>query len=171
MQLNILILCLLFLILVYIKCNNFESFTDISSTFSRNSQKNIQERFKRYQLAKDNPEILMPNESKGILIKDTIVQKDCSKCSWKIDNNCVIRENGILKYDQRCDGQTYTDPYGVSHKSNGYMCSAFGTDLDFEECNARKCKPQTLKGCDVSELPQLIQNTTNISDERVSGIV
>jgi hypothetical protein len=86
-----------------------------------------------------------------------------------MDNNCTKKDsNGKLVYDTRCDTKEYVDAFGLNHKSRGYMCSGYGTDIGFEECNSNKCKVGTLKGCPIDELEQLIKSN-DLDVSRISG--
>jgi len=58
---------------------------------------------------------------------------------------------------------------GAQHLSKGFMCSAWGSDLGFEECNSNKCKVGTMNGCAVSELKKLTTSDIDVDEQEISG--
>jgi hypothetical protein len=129
--------------------------------------------FDDYLFAKDNLSTLMPfnDDSNGDVQAIALKKVDCSKCSWKMDNFCTTKgPDGNLVYDEKCDKMEFVDTFGIRHKSKGYMCSASGTDLGFEECNDRKCKQDTMKGCPVTDLPELTRDV-KLNMSKISGSI
>lgn len=149
-----------------------EPFVNIDETFGEDHEANVRKKYDDYVHARDNPQSLMKNDD-GTPLYDADMKPedkvDCGACSWKVDDFCVKKDDdGNLVFDPMCDEYEYVDQFGTSHRSKGYMCSAWGTDLGFEECNARKCKQGTMTGCPTSELAKLTKKKT-ISPSDVSG--
>lgn len=174
-------LFILFVILYVISCDT-ESFTGIDETFSKAAQEEIQKKYENYTFARDNPSSLMrvDDTSKSVDYTQTMPEdkkQDCSSaCSWKMDNFCTTTDaNGKLIHDAKCNDMEYTDQFGMTHKSKGYLCSAYGHTFEdgttFEECNTQKCKKGTIKGCDVSKLSELTKDVSNLSSTNVSGVI
>ena len=165
-----------FVVLYVISCNT-ESFTGIDEAF--NNQEEIQKKYDDYKFARDNPSSLLRINDPSKPVDDTQgmeeKKQDCSSaCEWKMDNFCTTTDaNGKLIHDSKCNDMEYTDQFGMTHKSKGYICSAYGHTFEdgttFEECNTRKCKKGTIKGCGISKLAELTKDVSTI--ENVSGVV
>lgn len=167
---------ILILMLVVVCCfeSKVEPFVNISDAFGEEHEENVKQKYDDYVHAKDNPMSLMKNDD-GTPLYDADMKEeekvDCGACGWKVDNFCVDKDkDGNLVFDSKCAEMEYVDQYGVPHKSKGYMCSAWGTDLGFEECNTRKCKQGTMTGCPASALSELTKRKTLYPDD-VSGNV
>lgn len=148
-----------------------ETFVSTRDAFGPDAQASLLEKYKAYTFARDNPMSLMrADDGKPIVTEMHEDEKvDCNACSWKLDSFCATTDaNGKIQHDARCNDMAYTDQFGMTHKSKGFMCSAYGTDLGFEECNSRKCKSGTMTGCAVSKLPELTKNIT-LTEDDISG--
>jgi len=157
-------------ILLYIVSRDTEQFVDIKDAFSKDAMDDIQKKYDTYNLVKEFPNALMKGKpAGGYKPIPPVEKKDCSSCKWKMDNNCVSMKDGKIVYDERCNEQDYIDPFGNRHRSKGFMCSAWGTDLGFEECNPMKCKNGSMTGCNIADLPNKIQNIATLTSEDVSG--
>jgi hypothetical protein len=158
-----------------------ESFVSTDEVFSKDSQEALQEKYQDYTYAKDNPNSLMRVDSSGPIDYNQGMpeekKQDCSSaCAWKMDNFCTTSDaNGKLTHDSKCNDMEYTDQFGMTHKSKGYICSAYGKSFDdgtiFEECNLKKCKKGTITGCDVNKLSELTKDVSKLSMADVSGAI
>lgn len=171
---NALIVVLMLALLCLCFESRIEPFVNIDDAFGEERETHVQKKYDDYVHARDNPLTMMKNSDGGPLYDADAAEEekvDCGACSWKVDNFCVDKDgDGNLVFDSKCAEIEHVDQFGVGHKSKGYMCSAWGTDLGFEECNSRKCKQGTLSGCPTSELPNLTKKKT-INPKDVSGTI
>lgn len=171
-----------FVVLYVVSCNHVETFAGTDEVFSKAAQEEIKKKYEDYTFAKDNPSSLMrindpndPVDYTQAIPEDK--KQDCSSaCSWKMDNFCTTSDaNGKLIHDAKCNDMEYTDQFGMTHKSKGYICSAYGHTFEdgttFEECNTQKCKKGTITGCGISKLTELSKDVSKLSTENVSGSV
>jgi hypothetical protein len=148
------------ILFLFMRACKIETFAEINM-FGDDYERRMNKKYDDYLFAKDNLSTLMPSSGKSVGDVKAIALKkvDCSKCSWKMDNFCKTTDaNGNIVYDEKCDKMEHVDVFGTRHVSKGYMCSAYGSDLGFEECNDRKCKQDTMNGCLVTDLPRLTRN-------------
>ncbi len=170
---------ILFIFVYVLSLKSVESFVNTDDVFSKESQEILQKKYEDYSFAKDNPNSLMRVNSSGPLDYSAGIpeekKQDCSSaCSWKMDNFCTTSDaNGKLIHDAKCNDMEYTDQFGMTHKSKGYICSAYGKTFDdgttFEECNSKKCKKGTITGCDINELSELTKDVSKMTD--ISGSI
>lgn len=170
-----------FVVLYVISCQREESFTGTDEVFGKAAQEEIQKKYDDYAFARDNPSSLMRiNDSNPVDYTQSMPEdkkQDCSAaCTWKMDNFCTTTDaNGKLIHDAKCNDMEYTDQFGMTHKSKGYICSAYGHTFEdgttFEECNTQKCKKGTIDGCGIPKLTELTKDVSKLSAENVSGSV
>ena len=171
---------ILFVLVYVLQMKPVESFVSTNDVFSTEAQEALQKKYEDYTFAKDNPNSLMRVDSnKPVDYTQAIPdekKQDCSVCSWKMDNFCTTTDaNGKLIHDAKCNDMEYTDQFGMTHKSRGYICSAYGKTFDdgttFEECNSQKCKKGTITGCDVNKLSELTKDVSKLTAADVSGTI
>ena len=169
-----------FVVLYVASCDHNEMFVGTDDVFSKTSQAILKKKYEDYTFARDNPNSLMRiNNGDAIDYTQAMPEdkkQDCSVCTWKMDNFCTTSDaNGNLIYDAKCKDMEYTDQFGMTHKSKGYMCSAFGHSFEdgttFEECNLQKCKKGSITGCGVSKLSELTKDVSKLDPDDVSGVV
>lgn len=174
-------LFILVVLMYVLTTKQVESFVSTDEVFSKEAQEALQKKYEDYSFAKDNPNSLMRVDSSGPVDYAQAMpedkKQDCaSACSWKMDNFCTTTDaNGKLIHDAKCNDMEYTDQFGMTHKSKGYICSAYGTTFPdgttFEECNSQKCKKGTITGCDVNKLSELTKDMSNLSSDEISGVI
>lgn len=156
-----------------------ESFVSTNEVFSEEAQEALQKKFEEYSYARDHPSSLMRINDTSAAVDYTQEipeekKQDCSVCSWKMDNFCTTTDaKGNIIHDDKCNDMEYTDQFGMTHKSKGYICSAYGKTFEdgttFEECNMQKCKRGTITGCSVSELSELTKDVSKLKANDISG--
>lgn len=170
---------IIFILYVMLFQNRVEAFVSTDEVFSEEAQDALLKKYEDYSFAKDNPNSLMRVDSDNPVDYAQAMpenkKQDCSVCSWKMDNFCTTSDaNGKLIHDSKCNDMEYTDQFGMTHKSKGYICSAYGETFEdgttFEECNTQKCKKGTMSGCDVTKLSDLTKDV-KISAGNVSGAI
>jgi len=174
-------LFILVVLMYVLTTKQVESFVSTDEVFSKEAQEALQKKYEDYSFAKDNPNSLMRVDSSDPVDYAQAIpedkKQDCSSaCSWKLDNFCTTTDaNGKLIHDAKCNDMEYTDQFGMTHKSKGYICSAYGKTFPdgttFEECNTQKCKKGTITGCDVNKLSELTKDVSKLSASDISGAI